>query len=281
MGVRSLKDIIVIMALYRPAVMSSGGKDTYLRRREGVEKVPERHRVINKNLQETFGLPVFQEQVVGILRDLGMTPDDLTAFLKAVKASQKAEIEKARVTIKGYREMLWEMAKAQEMSVGDFEFLWEAIEGFAQYGFNRAHATAYGLTAYRCAYLATHHTLEFFTAILETVAGKPKELEYIQKVRKLGIRLLPPDVNVSTHTWTLDRQRKAIRRGLVTIKGVGEKAAKVLAENAPYQSVEDLIERCPARPVSGGRYWGKRKELAGVLKALEDAGALESIWMHD
>tara|TARA_Y100000361_G_C10964752_1_gene240709 strand:+ start:42 stop:443 length:402 start_codon:yes stop_codon:yes gene_type:complete len=127
------------------------------------------------------------------------------------------------------------------------------------------------------AYLKVHHPLEFHTALLETTAGSEKENKYVKETRKMGIRVLSADVNSSGTTWTMIKDKNAIRRGLVSVKGVGVKAAECVFENAPYASIEDLISRCPARSVSGGSQWSKNQKLLGTLRHLQNAGALRSL----
>jgi len=273
LGVRSLKDIIVIMALYRPGV-SNQAKETYLRRRRGQEEQPQRHPILMKHLKETYGISIFQEQVIAILRDLGMDADALTDLLKAVKASQKADIEKAVVTIAGYRDRVRALATEAGMDGVDFEFLWDAIEGFAKYGFKRAHATTYGLLAYRCAYLKTHHPLEFATALLRTSEGTEKEAKYVSAVRKMDIKVLRPHVNISGASYSIDKDRHVVRRGLVSIKGIGQRTAEEIAAHAPYKSVQDIIDSCMAQRVNGGKSWAKDRTLNGHLGKLLEAGAL-------
>lgn len=273
LGVRSLKDIIVIMALYRPGV-SQASKDLYLARRRGQEEQPKRHPILMKHLKETYGISLFQEQVIAILRDMGMDSESLTDLLKAVKASQKAEIAKAVITIAGYQQQVSDLARNLEMSDEDFKFLWEAIEGFAKYGFKRAHATAYGLTAYRSAYLRTRHPLEFATALLQTSEGSEKEPQYVSVVRKMGLSILRPHINISGPSYSLDRKRNAIRRGLVSVKGIGERTANEIAEHAPYQTISEIIERCQGQRVNGGKSWAKERTLNGHLGKLYQAGVL-------
>jgi DNA polymerase-3 subunit alpha len=272
--VRSLKDIIVVQALYRPAVMKSGGKDTYIARREGREKMPEYHPLIMKSVKETYGVIIFQEQVISLLRDLGMQPDELTDFLKAIKGSQKADIIKATETIRQAQDTVWAMCDAKGITLEDFALVWTAIEGFAEYGFNRAHATAYGITAYRCAYLKTHHPLEFATALLQTSEGSKKEAQYVSAVRQMGISIRRPHVNISGASYSIDRKSKSVRKGLLSVPRVGVEAAKEIEANAPYTSVEDLIARCNARKVTGGKSWAKDASLNGHLGQLREAGAL-------
>lgn len=276
MKVKNIADIVTCLALYRPATMSTGVKDTFITRRAGWEQPPQRHPILHAHLDETHGLPVFQEQVVGILRDLGFSPEELTQFLKAVKASNK-NIADAGKVIEHYRKEFIGLAEQTGWVQDDIDFTWKAIEGFAEYGFNRAHATGYGLTAYRMAYLKTHFPLEFATALLKTSAGGQKEKQYVVAVREMGIRMLRPDVNVSGFSWSIDRDKNAVRKGLLSIKGIGERAAKEIADKAPFASVEDLIDRCDSKAVSGGKNYPKDGSLNGVLEKLAEAGALRSL----
>jgi DNA polymerase-3 subunit alpha len=114
-------------------------------------------------------------------------------------------------------------------------------------------------------------------ATLETTAGKPVEPKYIREARHVGVRLLAPDVNISGPVWTLDRNKQAVRKGLSSIKGVGHGAALAIHENAPYKTLEELIEACPARLVTGGKSFLKDGTFNGVLLKLRDAGALSSL----
>jgi DNA polymerase III subunit alpha len=273
-----IKDVIAAMALFRPATMNSGGTDAFIKRKHRDQPVPERHELLTKATKDTYGIVLYQEQVIDILRGLGMDADNLTKFLKAVKASNK-NIGAAGEVIKGYQSWIEEKCQQIGMNDDDRWFLDEAIAGFAEYGFNRAHATVYGLTAYRCAYLAVHHGLEFHAALLAVAAGDPKkEPGYVRATRQRGHRISKVDVNASGATYRVDHRTKSIRRGLVSVKGIGEKSAAVLEAFQPYRSVEDLIEKTPAKPITGGKeYDGDVDTLTGVLGKLRDAGALESI----
>ena len=273
---KRIRDLIHLVSLYRPATIETGMKDAYINRMKRWEPVPNRHPILMSALKETYGVPVFQDQVIGILREIGFTPDDLTKFLKAVKASNE-NIGDAEQVIRGYQVMFGELAADAGFSSSDSKFTWEAIEGFAKYGFNKAHATAYGHRAYYMAYLKCHYPLEFHAALLQTWAGTQKERDYVLATKQAGIPMLKPDVNVSGATWSIDRRLGAIRKGLVSIKGIGEKAATEIEDKAPFTSIEDLIARCEARSVNGGKNWSKDGTLNGVLGKLKDAGALKSL----
>lgn len=276
----TIKHIIAAMALFRPAVMRSGATDAYCRRKNREEGLPTRHPLIMKHTKDTMGIMLYQEQTMDLMRELGMEVEDLNKFLKAVKASNK-DIGDAGQVIQQY--MGWLKSTCEKVGMNDADTAWivDAINGFAEYSFNRAHATVYGLTAYRCAYLAVHHPLEFHTALLAVAAGnKDKEPGYLRATRARGIPVRKPDVNLSRETYTLDRRRGVIRKGLSSIKGVGTVGARELALKQPYTSIRDLVERVEPRAVSGGKDYlksGDENDLCGTIEKLIEAEVLTSI----
>ena len=531
MGVQELKptklnDVIASMALFRPAAMQSGATKSFIKRKHKEEDIPERHSIIAENTKDTYGILVYQEQVISVLRDLGMNADDLTSFLKAVKASN-ADVGDAAGVIESYSSQLHAMAQEKGMDEDDWDWVWNAIEAFAGYGFNKctsgdtviymshtgdisahraganknvgtaitvreyydvfhgsntptrkkyrnkkqglkiaahkdgrvitdkaigvkwsgvqpvyemklecgksikatvnhrhltkrgwveqfditeddyvatmgdyehyatptggqknihngrkeaysklppycqkcgssegrlevahpnhdkqdnseenirrlcnschkqhdwdtgarkrrwskgrpivwskvvsieyagdedtydvemegedhswvgngivthnSHAAAYGLTSYRCAYLAKNHPLEFFAAVLSVWAGKDKEPQYIAAARSRGLSIRKPDVNISGFSYTVDKRGKSIRKGLLAIKGVGEKTARSIIENRPengYESMEQFAELNKAK-VSGCKPYLKDKSMdVGVLGKLDAAGVFGGI----
>jgi len=266
-GMRELKpskisDIIAAMALYRPATMTSGATEAYIRRKHKQEQVPERHELIARHTKDTHGILLYQEQVIAFLRDLGLDPDELTKFLKAVKASN-GDIGNASGVIEGMLDDIKMRCYDQGMTDVDVRWLEEALEAYAGYGFNSAHATVYGLTAYRCAYLAVNHPVEFHAALLSVASGSDKEPGYVSATRRRGVRILRPDINTSGVGYRVDTKRRGVRRGLLAIKGVGAKAAAAIVPEQPFSSLEDLVARVDPRAVTG------LKPLAGTLKTHE------------
>lgn len=274
----NISDVIAAMALFRPAIMNSGGTKAFIRRKHKQEKVPVRHEILQRITQATYGVLLYQEQVIDMLRSLGMDADNLTKFLKAVKASNK-NIGHAGEVIRGYQEWISEKCDEQGFTDEDKKFLDEAIAGFAEYGFNRAHATVYGITAYRCAFLAVHQALEFHAALLAVASGDTKkEPGYLRATRRRGVRIREPHVNYSESTYAVDKDHGVIRKGLRSVRGVGERTAEVVASLRPYKDLADLVERTPARPVTGGKNFdGTGKSLIGVLGALYESGALQGL----
>jgi len=285
-GCRDLKptkigDVIAAMALFRPATQSSGATASFIARKHGREPVPSRHELIMKATQTTYGIMLYQEQVIAILRDLGMEADDLTKFLKAVKASNK-DIGDAGKVIEGYQTQIASLSAKKGLSDVDVKWLRSAIDGFSQYGFNSAHATTYGLMAYQTAYLMVNHPIEFHTALLAVAAGdEKKEPKYLTAARSRGVKILPPDVTISGLTYTMDRRRMAIRKGLLAIKGVGGTTGVEIVRCQPFTDFQDFLDRVDHRKVTGVKdvRLGKKSvdQATGALKALYEIGALNSL----
>lgn len=285
-GVKELKpskvsDVIAAMALFRPATMNSGATTQYIERKHRQEEIPHRHHILMDATKDTYGIFLFQEQVIHVLREMGMEASDLTKFLKAVKASN-SNIGGAGRVIQGYHDFVMSLAIGIGMSEEDFDWLWESVTGFAAYGFNQAHSTAYGITAYRCAYLATNHPVEFYAALLSVAAGnKDKEPQYVRVVRGMDIRLMRPHVNYSGVTYSVDPRGRGIRRGLMAIKGVGRLSAEAIVaarDTTPFSSLSDFAHRVDHRKITGVKPYLEDRDLTvGVFGKLYDSGALDEL----
>lgn len=278
--IRNTKDCITAGALFRPACIDSGMMDLYLERRfdrqarkEAEQDHP--HPIFAKVFKDTNGIALFQEQVLQLMRELGMDYEGINKFFKIVKDSGKGAVGRNLERLKEVEKQWSDLCKRN--GIKDVKKAWHYIEGYSGYGFGKGHSTGYGLRSYRAAYLKTHYPLEFMAATLEAWAGRDKEAGYIKLARNMGIRLLPPDVNVSGVAWTLDTKRGAIRKGLSSIKGIGAAAAEDIAANAPYEDLEDMFELCGARSVSGKPQYLKEGTWSGNLLKLRDAGALSSL----
>lgn len=276
--IKNTNDCILAGALFRPACMASGVTDLYLERRFDTEaraNVTHPHPAFAEVLKPTYGLVIFQEQVLEIMRKLGMSIEGINAFFKIVKDSGKGATGRNVLRAKEVHKTWGDLCKKN--GIKDIEGAWHYIEGYTQYGFNKAHATGYGIRSYRIAYLKAHHPLEFMAALLECNAGNTKEKAYITEARRIDIRILPPDVNISGKDWTIDRKKEAIRKGLSSIKGIGPAAAEDIANNRPYDTIEEMIEKCGSRTVTGAPAFLKSGTWSGNLSKLREAGALGSL----
>jgi len=273
-----LEDLIALNALYRPGPMEL--IDSYIRRRSGQEPaaydVPE----LEPILKDTFGVVVYQEQVIRIVHELaGYSMGKADEFRRSM-GKKKDEImareEKTFIYGDAAQEIAGVVAKgiAREKAERIFEF----VRRFAGYGFNRSHSAAYALLAYWTAWLKTHHPVEFMAALLTSEIGNAdKVAEYVSECRKLKLPVLPPDVNASGTVFSVERvaaggdgeTRAAIRFGLAAVKNVGESATglmvKARAAGGPFKSLVDFCDRLDTGQVN-------RK----VLESLIKCGAFDS-----
>ena len=259
---RVFVDLAALNALYRPGALDAGTVEDYVRRRSGTSRVTYPLPELAPILEETLGILVYQEQVMRIAQLVaGYSLAEADLLRKAI-GKKKREIMQAEAEkfIRKSVEHGTPKRKAQE--------LWSLIEPFARYGFNKSHAVAYALVAYKTAYLKAHYPIDFFAANLSAEIGSTDGIvKVLGDCQESGIAVLPPDINESAESFAA--AGPAIRFGLAAIKGVGEAAARsVLEERGKrrFASFSDFIERLDSRLVN------KR-----TLDALIQAGAFDSL----
>lgn len=280
-GVRRLKptkiaDVIAAMALFRPATMESGATEDFILRRQRVAPVPERHPIISNETKETYGVLLYQEQVIGVMRNIGLDSEEIERMRKVIKASN-ADVGNARDELTKLLKRVRELALAKGMNIHDLKWLEEALEAYAGYGFNKAHATAYGVLAYITGYYAVHHPAAFWAGMLHSYTGAKQEPFYLKAAREAGVQIRPPHVNRSKKGYSADISKNAIRKGLTSIKGLGDKAAEEIVKHAPYTSLDDFARKVSGRRVTGAKSLGlghTPSACGGIVAALHDAGAL-------
>lgn len=261
-----LEDLIAANALYRPGPMEL--IPTYCNRKHGREPVPQVHPLMDAILEETYGIMVYQEQVMQIFNQLGGI--ELANAYKLIKAISK----KTADVIAKFRPEFIRGCVSKGITQSKAEELFELILKFGGYGFNKSHSTRYAIVAFQTAYLKAYHPVEFMAAVLTYEMGHTeKVVEYIEECRRMGLRVLPPDVNesakdftpvyVDVETGTKPRKQQVprekaqkqgvIRFGLCAVRGVGEKAVEaIIAErekNGPFRSLYDFCERVDLRTV--------------------------------
>jgi len=256
-----LDDIIVLIALYRPGPMELIPQ--YIAIKNGRMKMSYLHPKLEPILSETYSVICYQEQVMQIARDLGgFTMGGADELRKVMGKKQKDKIPL-------YRERFVDgcVANGIDRAVGDQIF--GQIEPFAGYGFNKCHSAAYGWISYQTAYLKANYPLQYFAALMSSVRDKTDKLvEYIDEAKKMGIAVLPPDVNASLVEFAVVGEQ--IRFGLAAVKGVGEGAvAAILAQRdaaGPFADLFDLVTRVGTKAAN-------RK----VYEALIKCGALDTL----
>ncbi|MFI4983982.1 MAG: DNA polymerase III subunit alpha [Rickettsiales bacterium] len=241
----SIQDLIALGSLYRPGPMDN--IPSYINRKHGTEKPEYLHPKMELSLKETYGIIVYQEQVMEIARELGgYTLGGADLLRRAMGKKIKAEMEAQRdLFVNGCIGNGIDKALADE--------IFALIEKFASYGFNKSHAAAYAMISYQTAYLKTHYPVEFLVASINLeIADTDKINLFLSEAKRLGIVILPPDINYSYGLFTIEKG--AIRYGLGALKNVGLKAAGLIANErdvtGKFTSLYDFFERCPENAIN-------------------------------
>ena len=269
---KTLDDIAVMVALYRPGPMQF--IDQFIARKNGRERVEYPHEMTKKALEVTYGIPVYQEQVMQISRDMaGFTGGEADTLRKAMgKKIAKLMAQMKTKFIAGCIE--------KGISGKEAEKVFSMLEDFAAYGFNKSHAVCYAMIAYQTAYLKANYPECFMAALLTSDLDDIDRIAIeISECERMGIKVLPPDVNESFVDFGVVRESGNIRFGLAAIKNIGESPARIIVrerkKNGPYKSFEDFIDRLTKTDVEGS---GERIILnKKVLEALAQSGALDSL----
>ncbi|TNF27125.1 MAG: DNA polymerase III subunit alpha [Deltaproteobacteria bacterium] len=255
------EDIIAAVALYRPGPLQSGMVDSFIKRKHGEEAVTYDHPSLSDILEETYGVMVYQEQVMQSASALaGFSLGQADILRRAMGKKKPAEMVKQRKVFN---------AGCAERGVPDDQAtrIFDNIEKFAGYGFNKSHSAAYGLITYQTAWLKTHHPVEFMAALLTSDGDNTdKVVRLIAETRSMGITVLPPSVNHSDNDFTTGAN--AIRFGLGAVKGVGGGAVEAILqardEDGTFPDLYDFCERVDLRRVN-----------RRVLEALVKCGAFD------
>ena len=260
---RNLEDIIIAISLYRPGPMDS--IPHYIECRENPEKIEYPLEILRDILKSTSGVVVYQEQVMSIFRIVaGYTFGHADIVRRAMSKKKHAVLEAERgAFIEGAIERGVDGKKAEK--------LFDDMISFANYAFNKSHAAAYSIISYRTAYLKTHYPKEYFAALLTSVLGNmPKIAEYISDCSKLGIGVLPPDINKSEMYFHVSENN--IRFGLLAIKNVGQNfVANAIKERKrrPFASFDDFIDRM-------SDYDMNKRQVESLIKS----GAMDRLGKH-
>jgi DNA polymerase-3 subunit alpha len=238
-----IRDLIACNALYRPGPLGGGMVDAYVNRKHGREKPVYPHAIMEEILSETYGVMCYQEQVMRILNRLGgIELSSAYACIKAISKKKHEIIDQRRLEfIQGAQERGVDEATARE--------IFELITFFGGYGFNKSHSAAYARIGYQTAYLKAHYPAEFMAALLSSEIEDSNKrdimVQHIEDARKLGVEVLPPDVQAGDVEFTVEQGR--ILFGLVALKGLGRGAAAEIVrarrDRGPFRDLFDFCER--------------------------------------
>ncbi len=262
---KSLRDLIALNALYRPGPLKSDMVNDFIRRKNSLEEIKYKTPELKDILEETYGVIIYQEQVMRIANKIG------GFTLGEADLLRKAMGKKVREIMMEQREKFVKGAVKNGIKRELAEELFKEMESFASYAFNKSHSAAYAYLAYIGAYLKAHYPVHFMASLLtnEAERGATSEIvKYINECKNMNIEVLPPDINESDYNFTIIKN--GIRFGLSAIKNVGEAAIKSILEARKklgrFSTLEDFIRDIDPRTVN-------RK----VLESLIKAGALDSL----
>jgi len=262
------EDLIAILALYRPGPMGSGMLDEFIKRKQGHIEAKYDHPVLEPILKDTYGIIVFQEQVMKIVSTL--------AGFSMAEADNVRKVmgKKIQEALKDLKVKFLNGAKNNKVDTLTAEKVWDLIAYFAGYGFNKSHSAAYAMISYRTAYLKANYPVEFMTALLTGEKNNSDKLsDYINDAVQMGIDILPPDVNESFKDFTVVGE--GIRFGISAVKNVGEGAAESIIrsrqENGRFESLYDFALKADQRAVN-------RKVVESLIKcgAFDSTGTFRS-----
>ena len=256
------EDLGALVALFRPGPLDSGMVDDFVERKHGRQKITYAHPLLEPVLKDTYGTIVYQEQIMQIfqvLADYTLGQADMVRRMMGKKKVDEMEKQRAKFI---------ERSAQHDMSAKDAEALFEQILSFASYCFNRSHSAAYAFVAYQTAYLKCHYPVEYMASLLSSVSSdKDKTQMYISCCQDMGIKILPPDINVSDLEFSPDEGN--IRFGLISIKGLGGVAISQIIEertkNGNFKDIADFASRLDTKCIN-------RKTLESLIKA----GAFDS-----
>ncbi len=241
--VRDLKpsvfeDLGALVALFRPGPLESGMVVDFVERKHGRQKITYAHPLLEPILKDTYGTIVYQEQIMQIFQTLAGYSLGQADMVRRMMGKKKLD-EMAK-----QKGLFIDGAGKNGMNEGTATELFEQIEKFAEYCFNRSHSAAYALVAYQTAYLKTHYTVEYLSALLSSVANDQEKTQaYIEEALKHGINVLPPDINKSYSEFTPDE--KNIRFGLASVKQVGEVVVEaIISEREAGEEFESIYDFC-------------------------------------
>lgn len=243
MQAENVHDLILAAALFRPAnTRDTDGAKTYLARRNGSEEPDYPHPLVEEVVKDTLGVPVYQEQAMEICYAVGMDDAGVDDVYQAIKKAKGAG-RGAKEAFAAIEPNFMKAARKVMDKVAAFSS-WKFVQGYQGYGFNKGHATSYGVLADRMAYLKCHHPAEFHTAVLDTFPDKHK---YIADTKADGFKFLPPSVNTSGSAFTFDKASGGIRVGVAKIKGLGPVATKEILSGQPFKGMDDFEARTTGR----------------------------------
>ncbi len=259
---RNFADLIPTVALYRPGPLGSGMVEDFIGGRHGTKEVTYMHPLLEPILKETFGVVLYQEQVMQIVQVLAGFSLGQADLLRRAMGKKKHEILLAQ------KENFLKGCAQNQIDANLATTIFDLLTHFADYGFNKSHSAAYALVAWQTAYLKAHYPAEFMAAMLTSIMDTQKVPRYIELARRMELEILPPDINASMANFSVDHE--AIRFGLAAVRNVGDAAIASIVEarqaDGRFKSLLDFCKRIDTSTIN------KR-----MLESLIKCGAFDSL----
>lgn len=260
------EDIIALVALFRPGPLQSGMVDDFIDRKHGRQKVEYPHPDLAPILKPTYGVILYQEQVMQIAQVLAGFTLGGADLLRRAMGKKKAEEMALQ------RQIFVDGAVARGVNQNTATYIFDLMEKFAGYGFNKSHSAAYALVAYQTAWLKAHYPAAFMAAVLSAdMDNTDKVVILIEECEQMNLKVMPPHINISAHHF-VKQSEDSIFYGLGAIKGVGEAAIENIVQARSTQPFKDLFDLCKRVDL--------RKSNRRVMEALIKAGALDDLGPH-
>lgn len=250
------ESLSAISALARPGPLNSGSTTIYIKRRNGLEEVSYPHPVMKPYTEETYGIVVYQEQVMKTMREVGkMTWKETAEIRKLISRSQGVE------KFNTFKDRFAVGARENGMNDHEIDVMWDSICTFGAWAFNKSHSVSYTIISYWTMWLKVYYPMEFYSSLLEITKDDGNRKKILKEYKREGYKLLSVDVNKSKQSFSIEGD--SIRIGFKDLHGIGESISDELVKNQPYTSVNDLKTRV--------------KRLGNATQVLCDVGALDSI----
>jgi len=295
---KSTEDFVIWQAYSMPGATDSGAKDIYLARRNSKKKEDYgyQHQILRDVFDLTNGVMLFQEQVLEVCRKVGMPGDELTSFFKIIKDSGAGATERNKKRLEEAKPRFEQLASDAGLTSKEISWVWKQMVAMGGYAFNRAHAASYGIRSYRTAYLKKYYPVEYMAALLYCWAGSNSKTKYKgaptlkehiyldEAENNMKLDVLPARLSKSDWNWGINEVggRKILRKGFLSIKGIGESAAKSIAAGLPYTDLDDFVERSGVTGATAYKNYKRKNdkppepdEYKGVLGILQKHGVLD------
>lgn len=253
----TIDDLVAMIALYRPGPMQF--IQDYIEGKRGRKKIQYLHPKLEPILKDTYGIPIYQEQLMKIAQELaGFTLSEADTLRKAIG-------KKIKTLLEAQKEKLINGMIKNNISKETADKIWNWILPFASYGFNKSHSVAYAQIAYQTAYLKAHYPVEFMASLLTSEQNDVERIGFlIEECERMGIKVLPPDINESFRNFSVVPEKNQIRFGLLAIKNVGHNTVEAIVEerkrNGPFISLVNFLKRIDSKDIN-------KKSLESLIKA--------------